>query len=247
MVMYYMKYYIAKIVDPLVNADGQSVSDIINLNVNALNYQTGSILPSVVNNVYPNSLENMRNELVSNIGQVLNVLPTWMISEQEDGNILGFTPSWVIAYAKPGQSAFLKYNITTLFSGQLNELNFVLDRFVLNSRLTKDWNVTANSWNDGVLTTFDRIAYDINVSCDSISTTADSSQYMLHSEGLLLDSSLVAQKQLSQYDIVQETLFDGGSCVFTAPVTQFTDTNYNDTYIVFPQTNIIDNAPIETI
>lgn len=61
------------------------------------------IPPSGITVVYPNSLPNMRQQVVDVLGQEqnTNILPLWMTSQQLNGSSLGFTPAWVICYCLP--------------------------------------------------------------------------------------------------------------------------------------------------
>jgi len=61
-----------------------------------------SLTPGYARVLYPNSLENMRKRVEQELGANYNfkLLPTWMTSQQIDGNTLGFTPAWVICYTK---------------------------------------------------------------------------------------------------------------------------------------------------
>ena len=54
-------------------------------------------------NVYPNSLINMRQQVVNVLGQQTNyqLLPAWMTTQQSDGSTLGYIQAWVIAYCLP--------------------------------------------------------------------------------------------------------------------------------------------------
>jgi hypothetical protein len=121
----------SEVIDDLVNNSGQSVSKEVNL-------------PFTVNGdiatVYPNALTDMRTQVIDVVGQESNILPLWMLSKQADGSVLGFTPAWVIAYAKPGQSGQVAYNIETQFGNQLNLIDFEVDRYELDRFLTKNWN-----------------------------------------------------------------------------------------------------------
>lgn len=121
----------SEVIDNLVNNSGQSVSKEVNL-------------PFTVNGdiatVYPNALTDMRTQVIDVVGQESNILPLWMLSKQADGSVLGFTPAWVIAYAKPGQSGQVAYNIETQFGNQLNLIDFEVDRYELDRFLTKNWN-----------------------------------------------------------------------------------------------------------
>lgn len=63
-----------------------------------------SLTPGFARLLYPNSLENMRQQVIDVLGQDYNynLLPLWMTSQQRNGSTLGYTPAWVIAYCKPG-------------------------------------------------------------------------------------------------------------------------------------------------
>lgn len=159
----------SKIVDDLVNPQGESVSfDIVwpepvNLNlgpwltsvtdiyssytnINDQSFYT-SLTPGQAIVLYPNSLENMNKQVSDTIGQQFDskILPQWMTSQQLDGNTLGFTRAWVICYTKPGYSKIVKNNIETLWLNRfgelnkLNQINFTLDRFSVNKSLTYNY------------------------------------------------------------------------------------------------------------
>lgn len=106
-----------------------------------------SLDPGRVRNLYPNSLPNMRQRVEEELGSNPNfrLLPSWMTSQQQDGNTLGFTPAWVICYTKPGFAETIKNNIQTKwvdFLGnpiRLNQINFKLDRFTVDKSLTYDY------------------------------------------------------------------------------------------------------------
>ena len=143
----------SKIVDNLVNNDGQSVSKIVNLPYEIVDPGDGS---SVVRQVYPNSLVNMRDQVIDVVGQISTKLPLWMTSKQTNGRVLGFTPAWVICYAQPGRSAQIAYYIEEYFAQNLNIVDFKVDRYVLDRTLSKNWDTETQSWTpQGSLTTFD--------------------------------------------------------------------------------------------
>jgi hypothetical protein len=81
----------------------------------------------------------MRNQVIDVVGQISNLLPLWMLSKQSDGRVLGFTPAWVIAYCNPGASGQIAYNIRKQFGDQLNLVDFEVDRYTLDSLLSKNW------------------------------------------------------------------------------------------------------------
>ena len=99
-----------------------------------------------ISTVYPNSLVNMRTQVIDVIGQVSNVLPRWMTSKQTNGQVLGFVPAWVIAYCKPGQSGQIAYNIKTTIGDALNVVDYQVDRYELDNLLTHNWNRAEQQW-----------------------------------------------------------------------------------------------------
>lgn len=143
----------SKIIDNLVNAAGESVSKIVNLPYAITDPGDGS---TQVIQVYPNSLINMRDQVIDVVGQISTKLPLWMTSKQTNGRVLGFTPSWVICYTQPGRAAQIAYYISEYFTQQLNSVDFKVDRYVLDRVLSKNWNTETQQWTPpGNLTTFD--------------------------------------------------------------------------------------------
>ena len=145
----------SEIIDNLVNNQGQSVSKIVNLPYSIIDPADGS---SVVSQVYPNSLVNMRNQVIEVVGQISKKLPLWMTSKQANGATLGFTTAWVMCYAKPTRSKQIAYYFSRYFNGDLNNIDFKVDRYVLDRILSKNWNAETQHWNPTppTLTTFDR-------------------------------------------------------------------------------------------
>ena len=138
----------SQVVDNLVNNQGESVGKSVNLPF---------VIPVDNQIVYPNSLVDMRTQVIDTVGQVSNVLPRWMLSKQANGNVLGFTPAWVIAYTNPGQSGQVAYNIKTYFGNRLDLVDFEVDRYELDNLLTKNWDRAGQHWvpQPPTLTTFD--------------------------------------------------------------------------------------------
>jgi hypothetical protein len=141
----------SRVIDNLVNNEGVSVGKEV-------------LLPFPINQdmvtidtVYPNSLVDMRTQVIDKVGQISNVLPQWMISKQSNGKVLGFVPAWVIAYVKPEQGARVKYYINTQFGERLNLVDFEVDRYELDRFLTKNWDPVTGEWipSPPSLTTFD--------------------------------------------------------------------------------------------
>ena len=102
--------------------------------------------------VYPNSLQNMRTKITSELGQIVDyrLLPRWMISPQADGTVLGYTAAWVICHTLPdkGHAEKIVTNINTQWPHKLNEIDFVLDRITVDKESTYSYslNLTTHSW-----------------------------------------------------------------------------------------------------
>jgi hypothetical protein len=143
------------VIDNLVNDQGRSVSKIVTLPYAIRDPRDGS---TVINSVYPNSLINMRDQVVDVVGQISQKLPLWMTSRQENGQVLGFTPAWIVCYTNPGRSRQIAYYIDTQFGQRFNTIDFKVDRYVLDSSMSRNWDSRAQSWTPAPnLTTFDRI------------------------------------------------------------------------------------------
>jgi hypothetical protein len=222
----------SEVVDDLVNNDGVSVNKQV-----VIPFPINPNTVDEIDLVYPNSLQDMRTQVIDTVGQISNVLPRWMLSHQANGSVLGFTPAWVIAYTKPGQSGQIAYNIETLFGTQLNLVDFKVDRYELDNFLTKNWNREQQYWgytgdtitpHPATITTFDyshAIAEWINDS-NVITTWQDVYETLA----------------TWTYGTPPGTTFDGNSMLFTAPVDMYssTSTTEYDKYLVFPKRNILE-------
>lgn len=175
-VLYEVVY--SQIVDDLVNNSGQSVSKSV-----TLPYTVTLDDNTQVTTVYPNSLINMRDQVIDTVGQISKLLPRWMLSKQANGKVLGFTPAWVICYCKPGKSGQVAYNISQQYGDQLNRIDFEVDRYELDRLLTKNWDPIADSTHGawvppGAETTFDlNLHYRIGTEDSSYQTIASISTY----------------------------------------------------------------------
>jgi hypothetical protein len=144
----------SRIIDDLVNSSGTSVSKIVNLPYAITDPADGS---TQITQVYPNSLVNMRDQVIDVVGQISTKLPLWMTSKQTNGRVLGFTPAWVMCYTKPGRSRQIAYYVQTQFQGHLNTVDFKVDRYVLDHTLSRNWDTATQNWTPKPsLTTFDR-------------------------------------------------------------------------------------------
>ena len=155
-VLYEVVY--SEVVDNLVNDAGQSVSKSITLPYTVTLSDT-----TQVNTVYPNSLINMRDQVIDTVGQISKLLPRWMLSKQVNGQVLGFTPAWVIAYCKPGKSGQVAYNIAQQFGDKLNLVDFEVDRYELDRLLTKNWDPIADSTHGAWVPTPAETTFDLNL------------------------------------------------------------------------------------
>ena len=151
----------SEIIDNLVNGQGQSVGKEVELEYPITYFEDDS---TVITTVYPNSLDNMRTQVIDQIGSVSGLLPLWMTSFQENKRQLGFVPAWVIAYVKPGTSKRLSFKIQEQFGINLNRIDFEADRYVLDAQASLHWDPIADStggrWSPPpAMTTFDLDAH----------------------------------------------------------------------------------------
>lgn len=149
-VLYEVVY--SEIIDDLVNAQGNSVSKSVKLP-----YPT-VVNGTTVTTVYPNSLINMRDQVIDTVGQINPALPLWMTSKQSDGRVLGFTPAWVIAYVKPGRSGLVQYRIRENLGYKLNVIDYKVDRYEIDRSQTHLWDSYTDNWipSPPLATTFDQ-------------------------------------------------------------------------------------------
>lgn len=195
----------SEVVDTGVNQDGESPPQTVNTAFPI------TVDGETVTKVYPNSLINMRDQVIDTVGQSNTVLPLWMTSKQPNGKVLGFTRAWTIAYTLPGKSEQMAYYIRTEFGEILNRVDFDVDRYILDRSLTKNWipnedSTDGGSWLPASLTTFD---FDEATGADSTN--------------------------LEDY-----TTFDQDSVRFITPVDNYEFTDEYNKYLVFPKTNIIE-------
>jgi hypothetical protein len=144
----------SEIIDNLVNQQGQSVGKAVLLPYDVIDPRDQSTELSVV---YPNSLPNMRDQVIDTVGQVSPALPLWMTSKQPNGNVLGFVPAWVIAYVLPDQSGRVAYNIQQRITFDLNVINYKVDRYELDRSQTPNWDPSTEKFEPfpPLATTFD--------------------------------------------------------------------------------------------
>jgi hypothetical protein len=159
----------SRVVDNLINNNGQSVGKIVNLA-----YPITDPLNQNILQVYPNSLVNMRDQVIDVVGQISSKLPLWMTSKQADGRVLGFTPAWVLCYVKPGRAQQVAYYIATEFGQQLNLVDFKVDRYILDAEMSRNWDTATQRWTPAAsLTTFDRFGTGGNTFIGEVDIATD--------------------------------------------------------------------------
>lgn len=225
----------SEVVDNLVNNDGVSVDKEV-----VLPFPIDKNTPAQVDSVYPNSLQDMREQVIDVVGQTSNMLPRWMLSTQADGTTLGFTPAWVIAYTIPGQSGQIAYNIETQFKGTLNTIDFTADRYELDNLLTKNWNREEQHWSPQppTITRFDY----------TITNIAQWGNYQYLPRRVIFtainwinnDHQVVGWSDTFNG---QPTTFDGNSLQFIDPVDMYSNTTAYDKYLLFPKRTILEPIP----
>lgn len=220
----------SEIVDDLINNQGVSVGKEVELP-----YPINAGDSTEISTVYPNSLVNMRNQVVDTVGQITPGLPLWMTSKQTNGQVLGFTPAWVIAYIKPGQGARVRYLIAENFQERLNKIDFKVDRYEIDRSQTYQWNSTTDKWDPQppAATTFDQFT--------------QSSQLVgwTNNSGLTVLWENISDRVLfwiTPPSGIPETgtIFDGGATRFITPTVRWTNTDAFDKYLVFPKRNILE-------
>lgn len=220
-VLYEVVY--SQIIDDQVNNDGISVSS-----SKSLKYPINPGDSTEIDTVYPNSLENMRNAVIDEIGKISDLLPRWMLSRQSNGTVLGFVPAWVIAYTIPGKSELLAYRISQQFGTQLNKVDFIADRYVIDGYSSHLWDVDNKEWLPSGMTTFDR--QNTN---GQLTITADNTIERA-------DDNIWPTADHASSAATAETIFDGGNTRFISSVNIYEYTDKYDKYVLFPQRRIIE-------
>ena len=111
--------------------------------------------------VYPNSIQNMRSRLTTDIGhEVLErkVLPDWMKDKQEDDSVIGWILAAPVVYCKPGRSEKIKFRLEqrVITAGyDVKKISFEIDRFILDNNLSKFFNKDTGKFTVTAETTFD--------------------------------------------------------------------------------------------
>lgn len=201
----------ARALDPDGNTIYEVVySEIVDTGVNDLGQSPGQSVPvpypfeldgETITEVYPNSLIEMRDQVIDVVGQYAEVLPLWMRSKQANGTVLGFTKAWVLAYCLPGKAEQLVYKINTEWEGQLNLLEFEVDRYTLDRQMTKNWvpfddSTVSGEWLPAESTTFDVVPEYILVP-NSDSTITGGTDYAIGDQIRISGANLGGENTLN--------------------------------------------------
>jgi hypothetical protein len=220
-----------------------------------------------VGTLYPARLSSMRSRIENIIGRSdSRQLPKWMSSVQEDGSVIGYTPACVIAYVQPGEGKRIKYYLDINNDIDLNEIEFTVDRYTLDSFFSQNYDKENNEWITRDETTFDRLN-KLEASGDGSTVQFELDHVVLHPASVYV---LVNGSELddSEYTVVSNlvtlssapaegasiiisdenfdtlgnvTTFDGGTTRFFAysdkPRVELRD---GGDYIKFPRTTITD-------
>ena len=222
--------------DNLVNNQGISVSKQVTLpySVNYADLEN-------ITTVYPNSLDNMRNQVIDVVGQISNLLPLWMLSKQKDGRVLGFTPAWVIAYCKPDTSGQVAYNVRTQFGQQLNLVDFEVDRYELDRLLSIHWDPIADSSHGSwVPSPAEACTFDLLLHYEVDAFANAGTGYQIGNKILILGSDLGGTDALNSVTItVQDIDNTTGAITIINLVGTAPAFSSGDTYTNITGTNII--------
>jgi len=159
----------SKIIDDLESIDGNKLADDLHwyknislrqgsfvTNTTQYSISSGSIKtsqsPGSVRILYPAGLQNMRSSITTAMTQNFDsrLLPKWMVTQQTNSETLGFVQAWVICYTKPGKATVIKDLINNNWSHKLNEIDFTIDRLMVDKSATYNWNtkLSVPAWTD---------------------------------------------------------------------------------------------------
>ena len=101
-----------------------------------------------VNKLFPASLKRMKARLEQILGSTIDIstLPDWMSTVQDDGSVIGYIPVCPIAYVKPGLGKKVLHYLNTNDNIRLHEVDFTVDRYVIDQYFTKNYNTETNVW-----------------------------------------------------------------------------------------------------
>jgi len=111
-----------------------------------ININAGSVYTRTF---YPNSLDNMRKQLLENIPNIQDqtLLPSWMTSQQLNGDTLGYQECWVLCYCLPGTSEYILNTINTSWAYSVNDIDFTIDRYIIDKSMSYNYNTNLQTPN----------------------------------------------------------------------------------------------------
>lgn len=226
------------------NGDGPALSkDLSAIIANPYVSQDGS----TYNIIYPNSSDNMKQRMETDIGyEDQSSLPPWMTSNQPDSNTatgfttpLGYTKAIVIAYAQPGAGKKIAYRIQQ-FGIDFNRIEFTVDRYQLDNFYSENYDITNNRYIKDRETTFDA---DSNINIGTIVATVTYAVSVPYSQinGRPIEY-ILANGGIDGLD----NFADGQTLVFTQQE-QFVDAGPYDGWIDYSASYIGDNIETSTV
>ena len=228
--------------------NGDVIYEVIYSTIQENNKDAEATVTTSLGDVYPNSLENLRNQVIGKIGKINGFLPRWMTSVQTNGEILGYTPAWVIAYTKPSKADAILYSINNDYEYKLNSINFEVDRYVVDNQASRNWDKEDQRWPQYISTTFDIYEHSYSadktdITADTTSNTADQFDNTSTETTFDKDSMHFVEPGLYTTDVTTKTAdtiditSDGGYRDYTV----YTKTDKFNNYLLFPKTDIINS------
>jgi hypothetical protein len=151
-----------EIQDENTNARGQSPADSIDLS-NIIDTPYYDRQGNAYTIATPNAFGNMNNTMANALGYAnKGALPDWMTSRQADGRVLGFTRAVVLAYTVPNASELIAYRLTKL-NFNFNQIDFTVDRYVLDNNLSSNYDIESGSFVSSNETTFDKYPRTLSI------------------------------------------------------------------------------------
>ena len=228
--------------------NGDVIYEVIYSTIQENNKDAEATVSTSLGNVYPNSLNNLRTQVIDKIGKVNSFLPRWMTSVQNNGEIIGYVPAWVIAYTKPSKADAILYSIKNDYTYKLNSVNFQVDRYVVDNQASRNWDKEDQRWPQYVSTTFDIYEHSYSadktdITADTTSNTADQFDNTSTETTFDKDSMHFVEPGLYTTDVTTKTAdtiditSDGGYRDYTI----YTNTDKFNNYLLFPKTDIINS------
>jgi hypothetical protein len=113
-----------------------------------------------VSTVYPNDSQLLRKDISDNVGSSnILALPQWMRSVQNDGTVLNFITCAPLAYVNPGMGEKVLFRLNRAAAtgdiSNITDIPFRVDRYVLDSTLSINYDPINDKFIDSRYTTFD--------------------------------------------------------------------------------------------